>query len=268
MGRWDRPENVLRDLMDSEGGEPKDSAASRRVWLRAKAALRGGRANRIRAALIDMMWDSGGEPRDDRWSRAVWKRAYAAVGGEQMFRSPEKRRQNPSKRTFRDWNWGIGAKSNEARRVWPDRGMYAVVSPGAAAGTWYWRVYPQIPGHGATRGGACGSSNAAKAEATAAVAQTPRSNPSRAVNLIPSPYYHESKQGKDIVAGYGIWDTVASDWVIADGYPTRDAAADAIHKISARVKGGYGLIETVRAEQARVKRRWRGVPHTNCRVCT
>lgn len=185
MGRWDRPENVLRDLMDSEGGEPKDSAASRRVWLQAEAALRGGRANRIRAALIAMMWDSGGEPRDDRWSRAVWKRAYAAVGGEQMFRSPEKRRRNPS----------------------------------------------------------------------------------RAVNLIPSPYYHESKRGKDIVAGYGIWDTVASDWVIADGYPTRDAAADAIHLISARVKGGYGLIATVRAEQARVKRRWRGVPHTNCSVC-
>ena len=89
----------------------------------------------------------------------------------------------------------------------------------------------------------------------------------RTVNLIPSPYYHESKKGKDIVAGYGIWDTVASDWVIADGYPTRAAAAAAISKIAAGVRGGGGLIAAVRAEQARVKRRWRGVPHTNCSVC-
>jgi hypothetical protein len=105
--------------MDSEGGEPKDSAASRRVWLQAEAALRGVRANRIRAALIAMMWDSGGEPRDDRWSRAVWKRAYAAVGGEQMFRSPEKRRRNPLREVdaakvggLTNWRWrsanGVG----------------------------------------------------------------------------------------------------------------------------------------------------------------
>ena len=61
-----------------------------------------------------------------------------------------------------DWNWGLNDKSREARRVWPDLGVYAIVSPGAAAGTWYWRIYPQIPGHGPVRGGTARSSDAAK----------------------------------------------------------------------------------------------------------
>lgn len=61
-----------------------------------------------------------------------------------------------------DWNWGLNEKSREARRVWPDLGVYAIVSPGAAAGTWYWRIYPQIPGHGPVRGGTARSSDAAK----------------------------------------------------------------------------------------------------------
>lgn len=93
----DSAASILQDLMDTEGGEPKPGKASRRVWLRAKAALKMGRESRIIAALIAMMWDSGGEPRDDRWSRWVWRRAYEAVGGEAAFRSPAGRR-NPAKR--------------------------------------------------------------------------------------------------------------------------------------------------------------------------
>lgn len=81
-----------------------------------------------------------------------------------------------------DWNWGLNEKSREARRVWPDLGVYAVVSPSPVAGRWDWHIYPQTGGHGPVRGGWARGSDAAKREATQTVndliAPAKRKNPS------------------------------------------------------------------------------------------
>lgn len=79
-------------------------------------------------------------------------------------------RGNPSRRTAMDWNWGLNDRSNEARRVWPDKDVFAVVWPDGRAGYWNWMVRKQLGGHMPGRSmGKAPSSNAAKAAATAYV---------------------------------------------------------------------------------------------------
>ena len=68
-----------------------------------------------------------------------------------------------------------------------------------------------------------------------------------------SPYYHTNKSGREVVAGYGIWD--GNDWVIDHGYGTRRDAAMGIARIN---RSG------VSREWHRVMADFKGKPHGPC----
>lgn len=68
-----------------------------------------------------------------------------------------------------------------------------------------------------------------------------------------SPYYHTNKSGREVVAGYGIWD--GNDWVIDHGYGTRRDAAMGIARIN---RSG------VSKEWRRVMADFKGKPHGPC----
>lgn len=120
---------------------------------------------------------SGGSSLGGKLERArdayVDKIAPGNVGWEEVYSSThyeKASRNNPSRRTFADWNWGTGPMSAEARRVWPDKQVFAIVWTAGLVGTWHWEVKHQFGGRmpGRSKGIAL-SSNAAKSAATAYV---------------------------------------------------------------------------------------------------
>ena len=79
---------------------------------------------------------------------SVGSKVRAVVDGQDCILTDDRaRRVNPYQgKSVEDWNWGLGEKSNEARRVWPKKGVYAVVAPTSVAGHWGWAVHRQIGG--------------------------------------------------------------------------------------------------------------------------
>lgn len=47
-----------------------------------------------------------------------------------------------------------------------------------------------------------------------------------------SPYYHPLRGGSEAIAGWGVWDHILSDWLIPDGFATKEEAELAAERLN------------------------------------